>query len=133
MTLMKVNVAPYNEKETDCIQNLCWMRSGLFAPSSSFYNGIRKAGYMGDSKTLFKLTFGKQQTTVDYTLRNWVWTFSNESNTAVIYCLLSSEGVAWEYNTELSQGKAVAPLCKQIIELLLQTAVTLVKKSKQGS
>ena len=133
---MKINDYSYNESETDCILNmrldkennwaeraLAWIQNEN--PTGQYYRRIREAGYKGESKPLFKAAFGKQQRCADYTIRNWIWTFSNEEATAVIYCLVSSEGVSWEYNTKVSTPEAVRILCEEVIDKLVDAVKTM--------
>ena len=52
------------------------------------------------TRKVFQEVFGKQIKCVDYTNRNWVWTFSNDDNTACINVLCSTRGKDFEYRSD---------------------------------
>ena len=102
---MLINEVSYDENNTDCIVNYIPHRHNgikrFFHLPDFYYNVVymeklyKKFPNM-PSKQIFKKVFGNQQKCVQYTYRNWVWTFSNEEKTATINCLVNETGVSWE-------------------------------------
>lgn len=111
---MQVNKIKYDEDNTYALMNSVGPKAMLNAqdPLWAYYErkGVRS------HQSLFKKVFGRQQITVTYRHRNWVWTFTNGK--ATIHCLLSVRGIAWEYNRATSDEGELLPLMKQIIARL---------------
>ena len=127
-TVLNVNVHPYIETSTDSLLNLSWKKPKSFDPYSpvmEYYKDIRAVGYMLDSRTLFRSTFGPQLCCRDYSHRNWIWTFSDITDSAVLYALLNVEGVAWEYNCKQSDPKALENVLTSVIGKLVECARSL--------
>lgn len=51
-----------------------------------------------NSKQFIKKIFGKQMLVVDYSNRNWVWSFTNEDKNATIYFLANVRGLYIEFD-----------------------------------
>ena len=120
---MLINEVPYEESKTDCIFN-CLRIEDIRAGFPGYY----KLSYMKkmhkkfgniSSKQIFKEVFGRQQRCVNYTHRNWIWTFSNEEKTATIHCLVSETGVSWEMNNT-SNVKEILKLRKEIERKIIE-------------
>lgn len=113
---MKINKVKYDENNTDSLMNAVGPKAILDAydPLLESYErtGVRS------SLVLFKQVFGRQQITVNYSHRNWVWTFANGK--ATIHCLVSVQGIAWEYNKATSDVNALAPLMNEIVARLIR-------------
>jgi hypothetical protein len=111
---MKVNKIKYDEDNTYALMNAIGPKAILdaYEPLLECYErtGVRS------SLALFKKVFGRQQITVNYSHRNWVWTFTNGK--ATMHCLLSVQGIAWEYNRATSDVDALAPLMHEIVRKL---------------
>lgn len=94
---MKVNKAKYDPDNTYALMNAVGPKAMLDASDPLLEYQERT---LLPSLALFKLAFGRQQITVNYSRRNWVWTFANSK--ATMHCLLSVRGIAWEYNRATS-------------------------------
>lgn len=97
---MLINAVLYYENKSNSIINEMIRKNSVVEPN------FHKVDYMiklynkfpnMSSKDIFKKTFGRQQICVNYTLRNWVWTFSNESKTSTIYCKFRRRFVGNEF------------------------------------
>lgn len=107
---MRVNEIGYDEKHTDSLVN-CNDFDVMNAARRLMY---AVAGTEMEPKALFKKLFGKQMTTVNYSQRNWIWTFTDGDDNAWVWPLISTRGIAWEYH-RLSDLKALLPLIEEII------------------
>lgn len=113
---MKINIKPYNEDLT------------IHITEASPYVDVQEYGSLVNtfyqkmhdkfktSLKAFKTVVGKQSTVKTYSNRNWIWTFTSDDDLATVYCLVSKEGVAWEYDKKSRKNK-VLPLLKEIVEL----------------
>ena len=70
-------------------------------------------------KDIFKKLFGRQSTTKSYSVRNWIWTFSTNDKENIVHCLISSEGIAWQYDPRSKDKKQVVRLVKHLKQYLL--------------
>lgn len=87
---MKINEEPYEESKTSSIYTFgIHDEFDLVNDQKKLKNYFERKGDR-TSKQLFKDLYGKQQTVVQYTNRNWVWTFSSEN--ACLYVLCSKTG-----------------------------------------
>ncbi|RTK97740.1 MAG: hypothetical protein EKK64_00565 [Neisseriaceae bacterium] len=106
---MKINKSEYDESKSQGI--------GLVVQDQEIYEDVKKIYEFRHSLKLssiemFKLFFGKQQTCRNYTSKNWIWTFSDDEEKNVIYCLVSKEGISWE----TPNSKEIKPLFKEIFK-----------------
>ena len=65
---------------------------------------------------MFKKCFGEQKICKNYSARNWIWTFSDEAEKKIVYCLVSKEGISWE--SPLGKCEESISLRNEIIEVL---------------
>jgi len=120
--IFHINKEPYNEKKTDSISNVLIKkhRSVNFLQINLF-NKLYKSGKAEEypeSKGRMKKVFGRQLTTVIYSHRNWIWTFSTEPDKkgkAVIYALVSVRGCHWECD-RTSNKKYLFKLFKDVLK-----------------
>jgi len=112
---MQVNKVKYDEGNTYALMNAVGPKAILDA-TDPLWEHHERAG-VRSSLELFKQVFGRQQITVTYRHRNWVWTFTD--GRATIHCLLSVRGIAWEYNRATSDESALLPLMNQIVAKLI--------------
>ncbi len=111
---MLINEIPYDEKKTEPI-----LPFGYGCYTWKYMMKIHKKFPGKTSKQFFKEVFGRQQTCVNYTLRNWIWTFSNEEKTATVYCLITEEGVHWEMDNT-SDIKEIVKIRKEVERKLIE-------------
>ena len=112
---MLINNKKYDEIHTDSLAN-CKSFHDKFKKIYLFYKKMHeRAGNVG-SIAVFKQVFGKQQCCKNYTCRNWIWTFSEEGNT--IWCLVSKEGINWEYDSRSNQRACLKLMDKVMLDIL---------------
>lgn len=126
---MKVNQQKYDPDNTYALMNGVGPQAILdaYEPLMAAYEDpnspARRLGSTkyGPGSTLesFKRLFGRQQITVNYSRRWWIWTFTSDDGKATMHCLVNSQqGLTWEYNRATSDVNALVPLMNEIIEKL---------------
>jgi hypothetical protein len=106
---MLINKIPYEKDKSDCIGNLI----SYHRKTAQFYEHwymqeyhmVKHPGL--STKQIFKKVFGQQLTCVNHTYRCWIWTFSNDSGDAVVYCLVDIRGVHWEMITDSNKREVI--------------------------
>jgi hypothetical protein len=118
---MIINKVKYDEDFTNSLQTMDGVNSLMLF---NFYKKIREAGIFGpalgnEAKThvkmldVFKQVFGKQQTCKNYSSRNWIWTFTD--GTTNLWCLISKDGLTFEYDTRTPNLDALIKLTEAIM------------------
>lgn len=112
---MQVNQAKYDENHSDSIMNVeeLWVEPSERDLYLLPYKTKRQLGIT--TLQLLKRVFGRQQTTKNYSHRNWIWTFTQ--NGSVLYCMVSVEGISWEYDSR-SNSKEIVVLFKKVVAIL---------------
>ena len=117
---IEVNIRKYDEGRTDSLVNIS---NGISDPESrlSYINLIYKGSMIPyeqdlEPKFLFKKVFGRQQSCITYTHRNWVWVFSR--NNVQINCLISTRGISWEYDTRNPDIEGLTSLFDSILSAI---------------
>jgi len=99
MKTVEVNQVEYNEDATDSIVNLAGKEDNSI--NWSKYMTIHTASNWErrtPAVNRFKEVFGRQMTTVNYSRRFCIWTFSCEGTE--VWCLINNQkGICLEYNT----------------------------------
>ena len=91
---------------------------GAFSPLRALASTKYRRGSTLDA---FKRAFGRQQTTQNYSYRNWIWTFTSDDGSATMHCLVNShQGLSWEYNRATSDVDSLEPLMNEIVQALLK-------------
>jgi hypothetical protein len=115
---MNVNTVHFEEDKTCCIVNI-----GVAPPLYNPHNFSKMFTFLskvtGSKKEYFKKVFGKQLTCRMYTNRNWIWTFSDENNTACVNALISTTGISWEFRKD-SNIKNLKSIILEIENMLLE-------------
>jgi hypothetical protein len=95
---MLINVVPYDKDKADPIINSIPLDVNKGQYFEHWYmQKMHMVKYPGlSSKQIFKYVFGQQLTCVIGWYRNWVWTFSNDTRSACVYCMVDKRGVHWE-------------------------------------
>jgi len=116
---MKINEAPYiEEKSCPIINKIRGQGVQTYLSSITGYSRIHYEKYPKfSSKQMFKEVFGRQLTTINYTHRNWIWTFSSDDLKHTIFAMVATTGVAWEMNVD-SDIFEIVKLKDSIIERL---------------
>jgi hypothetical protein len=125
--MIEINKVPYEEDKTEHVRNI-----GLECPYYDLFNhlDLNKAYHAKwpypkyQSKEVFKTVFGKQLKCVNYTYRNWVWTFSDKDNQACLNVLCSETGAHFEYRHKSRQA-----VLKEIIDWVSNKVLNYEKKN----
>lgn len=109
---LEVNLAEYDEDVTDAVINNpeaedaetldLWfsVRRGVATVANPEHPDPSNI----DGKAAFRRSFGRQQTTINYSNRNWVWTFTVPVlGPTAVYVLIDRTGTRWEWNC-LAEG-----------------------------
>jgi hypothetical protein len=128
---IQINKVPYEEDKTDSVMNLGNKHNEFKLQSEAFLDNLMKYHDIWpcpeyNSKTVYKIVFGKQLTCVTYSYRNWIWTFSDENNEACLNVLCSERGRSFEYRKG-SDFKKLKEIIGWVESMLLDSRV---KKEK---
>ena len=113
---MKINVAPYVEDNTSSVINMHDSVLEIYDIYKQYWVVLHK--HKLTSLELFKKAFGRQKLTKDYTCRNWVWTFTDDEEKGILYCLVSKEGPSWEFDSTTDMNVVMSLLVEAIEKLI---------------
>jgi hypothetical protein len=98
---IRVNQTAYDETQTDSLANAAGRLPPDEIPDADSHFrllvALKDAYPHLSSKEQFRQAFGRQQTTASYSRRHWIWTFERSGTT--VWALISTEGVAWEWDS----------------------------------
>lgn len=95
----EVNQAQYKEDETLRLETLRSQEPPDFIQrESKIYDLCRQLSCRPEQ--LFLSTFGEEQIIKQYTVKNWIWTFSGRRTKAVLLALVNENGIYWEYDSD---------------------------------
>ncbi len=102
---MLINEVTYDPEKSELIDNCIpiYIRKQQQKPQfyEAWYMKKKWDKFPGlSTKEIFKQVFGRQQTCVNYTCRCWIWSFSNDDCSAIIYCLVDIRGCHWEMDRD---------------------------------
>ena len=124
---MKINAVPFDDKLEIPLGNFKNYNPDLnfdYYKHSYKYglNSLTHLSWQSNNyktpKEMLKDRLGKQLLCKMYNYRNWIWTISNNDNTAVLYVLYDVRGITISYKKK-SEPQAVVELYKELIDFIL--------------
>lgn len=112
---MKINETKYIEEASDRLENA--IGHAVFLPFMELIHRFREKTDLS-SVDMFRGAFGRQQTTKNYSHRQWIWVFTSDDGLSTINCLVNNhQGISWEYDRD-SERSGLLRLKAEIVEAL---------------